>query len=75
MKAITEEKSQPSNLLGIVRNFVFANRKTGTLSEKIPADKTSWNSYEVSKAGLAFYAEAEIRRSEAVRESRRLGFR
>jgi hypothetical protein len=75
MKTITEEKSQTSNLLGIVRNFVFNHRKTRTLTEKIPADEIGWDSYEVSKAGLACYAEAEIRRSEAIIESRRQSFR
>jgi hypothetical protein len=75
MKTITKENPQTNNLWGIVRNFVFAHRKTRTLPEKISADKISWDSYEASKAGLVFYAEAEIRRSEAVMESRRQSFR
>lgn len=71
MEIKLNEKLRKTSLLGIIRNFVSANRTTRRIA---PASFStvdgSLAAYEKSNVHLAHLAEVEIRRFEAIIETR-----
>ena len=75
MKKITETHARTSVLFGIVRNFVLDKEKTKFNPKNPLLQNQNWDSFESSKAGRTFYAETEIKRSQAIIELNRHNLR